>query len=257
MTLLPLVLGATAGAVTLRALLVVAPAGPAGTRPLGPPRARPAPLTALGRTLRRAARSTEADTALDRRVGRTAVAAAALLPVLPPLAVAVGATSWIRHRLRRVRARRDLERDVLDTLPDAVELLRLCCGAGIALPHAQPLVAEHLPPPVGPALLAAHRATGAGLPRADGLRQELGPLGDRAAALAHVLADHLHYGVPLAPALERLGLELRLDRRRRAEQDARRVPLRLLAPLVSCVLPAFGLLTVVPLLVASLQSLPT
>jgi tight adherence protein C len=63
--------------------------------------------------------------------------------------------------------------------------------------------------------------------------------------------------VALAPGLERLSLELRLDRRRRAEIEARRVPVRLLAPLVVCVLPAFALLTVVPLLVASLRALPT
>jgi tight adherence protein C len=146
---------------------------------------------------------------------------------------------------------------VADGLPEVVDLLLLCCSAGIALPLAHPLVADHLPPPIGPALHAADAATSAGLPRADALVQELGRLGDRATALAHVLADHLRYGVALAPALDRLGLELRLDRRRRAEQDARRVPVRLLAPLVTCVLPAFGLLTVVPLLVASLRSLPT
>jgi tight adherence protein C len=104
--------------------------------------------------------------------------------------------------------------------------------------------------------VAAERAAAAGRPRADALLDELVPLGDRAAALAHVLADHLRYGVPLVPGLERLGLELRLHRRRRAEEEARRVPLRLLAPLLTCVLPAFGLLTVVPLLVASLKSLP-
>src|SRR5205085_11545057 len=103
---------------------------------------------------------------------------------------------------------------------------------------------------------AADDATAGGRVRADALLDALGPLGDRAAALAHVLVDHLRYGVPLVPGLERLGLELRIDRRRRAEEEARRVPLRLLAPLITCVLPAFGLLTVVPLLVASLRSLP-
>ena len=71
-----------------------------------------------------------------------------------------------------------------------------------------------------------------------------------------MLGDHLRYGVPLLPGLERTGLELRLDRRRAAELDARRVPVRLLAPLVTCVLPAFALLTVVPLLAASLEALP-
>ncbi len=95
-----------------------------------------------------------------------------------------------------------------------------------------------------------------GRPRADALLDALAPFGDRAHALAHVLGDHLRYGVPLLPGLERTGLELRLDRRRAAELDARRVPVRLLAPLVTCVLPAFALLTVVPLLAASLEALP-
>ena len=142
-------------------------------------------------------------------------------------------------------------------LPDAIDLLLLCAGAGLSLPLSHPLVATRAPSPVGDALCGADAAAGAGGARADALLAALLPLGDRAAALAHVLVDHLRYGVPLVPGLERLGLELRLDRRRRAEEEIRRVPLRLLAPLLCCVLPAFGLLTVVPLLVASLRSLPT
>ena len=97
----------------------------------------------------------------------------------------------------------------------------------------------------------------AGRARADALGDQLAPLGERAHALADVLRDHLRYGVPLLPALERTSLELRLDRRRAAEVEARRVPVRLLFPLVTCVLPAFALLTVVPLLAASLDALPT
>ena len=46
----------------------------------------------------------------------------------------------------------------------------------------------------------------------------------------------------------RLAQEVRADVRRRAEARARTVPVRLLFPLVFCVLPAFALLTVVPVL---------
>jgi tight adherence protein C len=148
------------------------------------------------------------------------------------------------------------ERAIAAGLPDAVDLLLLCAGAGLSLPLAHPLVAARVLPPVGEALTGAADAASAGAVRADALLAALVPLGDRAAALGHVLVDHLRYGVPLVPALERLGLELRLDRRRRAEEEARRVPVRLLAPLLCCVLPAFGLLTVVPLLVATFRSLP-
>ena len=47
----------------------------------------------------------------------------------------------------------------------------------------------------------------------------------------------------------------RLARQIRAEEAARRVPVRLLFPLVLCVLPAFALLTVAPLLAGALRSL--
>ena len=182
------------------------------------------------------------------------VIAAVILPPAAPLAVLAW---WTRRRIRAHRAERLRLHQVRHALPDLVDLLILACSAGLSLPVAHPRVAPHVPAPVGPALAAAHDATLGGRPRADALLAELAPLGERGHALAQVLVDHLRYGVPLLPGLERTGLELRLDRRRRAELDARRVPVRLLAPLVTCVLPAFALLTVVPLLAASLEALPT
>jgi tight adherence protein C len=175
----------------------------------------------------------------------------------PVTAVPVAVAGWAWARRRRHRSEREHRRAVARTLPDAVDLLALCTRAGVALPIAHGLVAPRLETPIGPALAAAAAEAAAGRSRADALTDALGPLGDRAATLAHVLAEHLRYGVPLEPALDRLGVELRADRRRQAEEDARRVPVRLLGPLVACVLPAFALLTVVPLLAASLRALPS
>jgi pilus assembly protein TadC len=59
----------------------------------------------------------------------------------------------------------------------------------------------------------------------------------------------------LALPLERVAEQARDVRRRHAEESARRVPVQLLFPLVACVLPAFVLLTVVPLLAGTLRSL--
>lgn len=175
-------------------------------------------------------------------------------PVLPVIAVLAW---WTRRHLREQRARRTQDRDVRRALPEVVDLFALASTAGLSLPMAHPLVASCAPEPLRRALDAAHQAASAGQPRADALLDHLRPLGERAHALADVLADHLRYGVPLVPALDRTSLELRLDRRRAAELEARRVPVRLLAPLVTCVLPAFAFLTVVPLLAASLEALPT
>ena len=46
-----------------------------------------------------------------------------------------------------------------------------------------------------------------------------------------------------------------MQRRRRAEVAARKLPVKLLFPLVLCILPAFALLTVVPVIVSSLRAL--
>ena len=181
---------------------------------------------------------------------------AVVLVIAPPLAPVGALAWWWARRLRTARQRAAHARAIRQALPDLVVLLQLTTTAGMTLTIAHPLVAAHVPAPVGPALLTADAAARHGRPRADALLDALTPLGDRAQALAHLLGDHLRYGVPLLPGLERAALELRLDRRRAAELDARRVPVRLLAPLVTCVLPAFALLTVVPLLAASLEALP-
>ena len=75
--------------------------------------------------------------------------------------------------------------------------------------------------------------------------------GPRARAFAAAVTGSLRTGIPLAPELERLGRELREDHRRRLEGKVRRLPVLLLFPLVLCVLPALGLVAIVPVLVAA------
>lgn len=192
-----------------------------------------------------------------QRLRRVGALVAVALVVAPPLVVLIVTIAWLQSRYTALGHKRALERAITQSLPDAVDLLLLSTSAGRSLSIAHPAVAPRLPPPLGEALRVAAVEADQGRPRADALVDALAPLGDRALGLGHALADHLRYGVPLAPTLERLGSELRVDRRRRAEQEARRVPVRLLGPLVACVLPAFALLTVVPLLAASLRALPT
>ncbi len=195
--------------------------------------------------------------AARRRLRRLAGLTSVLFWIAPPVALLVPAAWWLWQRYDALQVRRRFERSVVESLPDAVDLLLLATTAGQSLPIAHPLVAARLAEPVAGALLAAAVEAAQGRARADALADALAPLGSRARALAAALGDHLRYGVPLAPTLERMSAELRLDRRRLAEQHARRVPVRLLGPLVLCILPAVALLTVIPLLAAALQSLPT
>ena len=70
--------------------------------------------------------------------------------------------------------------------------------------------------------------------------------------LADALLATERLGAPVLDSLQRLAVSARADVRRRAEARARTVPVRLLFPLVFLVLPAFGILTVVPTVAARL-----
>jgi Flp pilus assembly protein TadB len=239
-------------------VLATAASGPPARRPAalgdGIPR-RPGGLARLGSRFRRVGHL-DPSPLPDGALGALVPASLLAFSVAPVLPILLIAAVWCQARVRARRVRWSAERAIAQGLPDVVDLFLLCLGAGLSLPLAHPVVAARSPAPLAGALRAADVAATGGRPRADALVDALTPLGERAALLGRTLGDHLRYGTPLEPGLERLSLELRLDRRRRAEEDVRRVPVRLLAPLVSCILPAFGLLTVVPLLAASLQSLP-
>jgi pilus assembly protein TadC len=128
-------------------------------------------------------------------------------------------------------------------------------AAGLTVPLAVHAVAERAPPPWGRPLRAAWAAVGRGTLVVDALAGVRDAVGDHAAPLVAVLRDADRDGSALLPTLQRVAVDARDLRRRRAEEAARRVPVRLLFPLVACTLPAFALLTVAPLLVGALRSI--
>ena len=172
--------------------------------------------------------------------------------------------SWVHSTTRSVlrvvhslTARRSVgaqEAALARELPIVVDLLGVAVAAGCT-PYLAVEVAARWGPPRSAAAFAGvlHAcALGSGFDQA---------LEDAAAdaTMLRGLVDALlasdRLGAPVAPQLARLADEERLALRRRAEAHARRVPVKLLFPLVFLVLPAFVLLTVVPGLVAGLQRL--
>jgi pilus assembly protein TadC len=81
---------------------------------------------------------------------------------------------------------------------------------------------------------------------ADALEELTRAIGPEARPLVTALSSSLRSGAPLAPGLQRLADAQRRRQRRRAEERIRRLPVLLLAPLVGLVLPAFVVLTIVP-----------
>jgi Flp pilus assembly protein TadB len=211
-------------------------------------------VTAFGRWLRHRTGRPPSPEA-DRRVGWATLAALAFAPWAPPLAVVPVAWAVLAPTLAARRSRRALEAAVADQLPDVVDLLALTTSAGLPTAAALCVIGRRPGGPLGAALdrAAAHIERGGTV--ANALALVVDSAGALTRPLVDALAAHDRYGTPLAPALERVAIESRLHRRRQAEEAARRLPVTLLFPLVLTTLPAFALLTVVPLLAGSFGSL--
>jgi pilus assembly protein TadC len=135
-----------------------------------------------------------------------------------------------------------------------VDLFRVAVNAGLTVHDAVREVSRVVAGPVEASLNEVQRRVGLGHRLSDALPL-LVEVGEPIRPLVRVLVSAERDGAPLAEPLERVSEHARDVRRRSAEEAARRVPVRLLLPLVACVLPAFVLLTVVPLLAGTLQTL--
>lgn len=188
--------------------------------------------------------------------GLVVLGAAVVCVVSPVVGLAVAGVGWNVPRLvvGREQRRRDVE--VADQLLLAVELLAVATRSGASIPDAVAVVAGRIPGRVGSALAMVGARTGPAQRLDTGLVQLGDDLGSAADPLVAVLRAALLDGDPLAPALDRLVAAMRDGQRRKAETEARRTSVRMLLPLVCCVLPAFALISVVPVLIDALTRLP-
>jgi tight adherence protein C len=186
----------------------------------------------------------------------TQVALALVALVLPlPLVPVLLAAAWCGPPLLERRARRRHEQDVARSLPEVVDLFHLAVGAGLNVTLAVDAVARRASGPLASELGTVLAEVALGRRLADALSDVPARAGEGVRPLVTALVASDRYGAPLGDALGRLAAEVRADRRRRAEEIARRVPVKLLFPLVCCVLPAFGLLTLAPLIAGAVSAL--
>ncbi|MFS3127326.1 type II secretion system F family protein [Nocardioides sp. Bht2] len=149
---------------------------------------------------------------------------------------------------RRLREQRERQ------LPDVVALLGMALRSGAPVASAMAQVREVRPGPVADALAQVAQA----LARGVGPRQAWSVvLADPALArLARGLLRAAESGAPAADAVARISAELAAERRMAVADRARTVGVKAALPLGICLLPAFLLLGIVPLVAASLATLP-
>ena len=191
----------------------------------------------------------------NRALGLAIVAVVVISLVSPPLAMTPLLAVVVTSARRRRSHRSSSESRIAHGLPNVVDLLSMAVGAGLTPRLALASTATWLPEPWDSAAAEVERRATAGESFASAIDIVFESLGPEARPLTATLVAAHTDGAALLPALERVGDEARRRRRVAAQDRARRIPVAMLFPLVVCVLPAFALLTVVPLLIGSLSGL--
>ena len=148
---------------------------------------------------------------------------------------------------RRIRQRR---KQIENGLPDALDLLIVSLEAGLAIDQALLKSAEELEiayPALSQELHMVNIETRAGKPRLEALKNFAKRTKvDDVRALVAMLVQTDRFGTSVAQALRTHAEVARVKRRQRAEEKAAKLSVKLIFPLVFCLLPAFFVVSVGP-----------
>jgi pilus assembly protein TadC len=136
------------------------------------------------------------------------------------------------------------EKELVQQLPLALDLVAACLAGGGSLAHALRSVSHALRGPCGLRLGRVAAALDVGTP-AEQAFAELGAVG-AAGSASRALCRASEGGMPVAAAVARVAEDCRRTARSEARRRARRAGVMAAAPLTTCFLPAFLLLGIVP-----------
>ena len=148
------------------------------------------------------------------------------------------------------------QREILRILPDTLDQVTVCVEAGLGFEGALSRASKSGSGPLADELVRTLQDIQLGVPRKDALRR----LGDRNGVeelrrfvLAVVQAEG--YGVPMARVLRLQAAELREKRRQKAEEHAQKIGIKLLFPLVTCILPTVFIVILGPAILGLMSTL--
>ena len=183
------------------------------------------------------------------------------MAVGPPQAFMVlvfGIVGWMLPRIwlsGRVRAR---QKEVVKSLPDALDLVTVCVEAGLGLDAALARVASWSDGPLADEITRMLRDITMGKLRREALielteRLEVAEL----TSFVNSVIQAEQLGVGIAPVLRVQSEQLRTRRRQKAEKAAHEAAIKMLFPLVLFIFPAFILVILGPAGIRITQSLAT
>ena len=169
---------------------------------------------------------------------------------MAPLVAAAGiggAVGYFAPNLYLYQKGYDRTAQMQKALPDALDLMVISVEAGLGFDAALAQVARNTDGPLANEFARVLQEMQIGLGRSNALRAlgERSTLPDlRSFASAMVQADS--FGIPVGQVLRVQSDEMRVKRRQRAEEQAQKVPVKILLPLMSCILPVLFIVIIGP-----------
>ena len=146
-------------------------------------------------------------------------------------------------------------KQILDTLPDALDLLTISVEAGLGFDAALVKVTEKMKGPLSEEFKRAASEQRVGKSRQEALRGIVARVEQRELASfisAIIQADQL--GVSMSKVLRIQSEQMRGDRRQRAEEKAAKAPILIMLPTIGCIFPSLFIVILAPAALSALSS---
>ncbi len=145
---------------------------------------------------------------------------------------------------------RERQKQILKELPDTLDQLTISVEAGLGFDAALQRVASTGSGPLAEELTRVLAEIKVGVPRTESLKRLI----DRTDVyeLRHfvlALQQAEQFGLPVARVLRIQSGELRVKRRQRAEEEAMKIPVKIVFPLVFCIFPALFVVLLGPAMI--------
>jgi tight adherence protein C len=147
--------------------------------------------------------------------------------------------------LRNMGEKRQIE--IQKSLPDAMDMMTVCVEAGLGFDSALSRVALNLEGPMAEECARVLQEMQFGMSRTEALRSlvnrtDVGEL----RTFVSSLIQSSELGISIGIVLREQAKEMRIRRRQRAEEKAQKLPVKILMPLITCLLPAIFVVVLGP-----------
>jgi len=171
--------------------------------------------------------------------------------LLIPLSAVFGAVLPFLWLSRRARAR---QLAIWKSLPGAFDLITTCVEAGLGLDAAFQRVAANMQGPFTEEVRQMLLEVEMGRPRREALEDMAKRTGvPELLAFVNAVIQAQQLGTNLGKVLRAQAAQMRMKRRQRAEETARRMSVKMVFPLVLCMMPALFILIIGPVVLSAMK----